>query len=369
MNNKLDLEVAAELSMLTQYMDTLLDLHPDDDGFDISNAANFSEHSDLINSYRYEILNLPYTFRSYLHMALDAFNALEETYQGYPEAYKNLISATGLSYIYYISFYIVTAEKKTREEHSNKIKNREITHNSIIYNHYLSQLDDFLEETRANTSLEMKQEIFCDIIEYKLSPVYPYEYYKNYGEFRMNILRYKLERAKLRFRASQEPFKTIFSDILITLRGINDRLEPLITNRIVHFFKNHGLSYQEIETLSLQSLLAKVREKQNLLPEKTVSADISENSSNTTTEPRGVGLLEAAMIFHDHDIEVAKAAKNKYQKANDLPEPIGLDPNHSQRKLYEPAALLKYFKEKECYIPYEEKLFLTRLNDIARLPK
>ncbi len=365
---------------LKEAIKELIRLEADDSySFDKSTAVNYLTQIELIEKHRDEILAKTNFWLSDFSISRDMFYQLEKKITNQPEEYKRLLTCTGLAYLYSINFFIAMSPE---EEYCFRMeKERAIQDFFDSIEERDSGYCKFLGEKHEDYVLNSKRRVFREIIEYKINQIDPMKYYCNLGMLELNILRTQLKEASLVSQQRRKPLCYIFSDPFITLHQINDKYEPIVTPDIIEIFKYHGYRFEDIKTLPLNAMINEILEgytsTDHLLIEdseleSSCTRDNFKGNADTLTnpcKPKGVGLLDAAMVFHDHDLEVAKAAKNRYLRAKDLPEPIGVDPSHSQRKLYEPAALLQYLKEKESYIPYEEKQFLQRLNDLARLPK
>lgn len=114
----------------------------------------------------------------------------------------------------------------------------------------------------------------------------------------------------------------------------------------------------EIEAVSLES---------DLDPESP-TADVGE-VTDTPKGNEGVTMLDAALCL-DGDVEIARAMVKRWQRRR-VPklESIGIDPKHSQAKLYAPAAMLKYIKKIEGNISLSDASLLSALKAKARQPR
>ena len=65
-------------------------------------------------------------------------------------------------------------------------------------------------------------------------------------------------------------------------------------------------------------------------------------SNRRVEQKRGVSLLVTALLVSEDDEDAAKATKKQWHKDTNLPRPIGHDPDHKQRQLYDPSQMAEY---------------------------
>ena len=87
--------------------------------------------------------------------------------------------------------------------------------------------------------------------------------------------------------------------------------------------------------------------------------------------PKGVSLLDAAMILNDADEMLALQKKKAWQRmhAPPLPNSIGNCPEHRQRKLYAPSALADFVEKVEGKRLCTKHKLRQRLTEKARKPR
>lgn len=87
--------------------------------------------------------------------------------------------------------------------------------------------------------------------------------------------------------------------------------------------------------------------------------------------PRGVSMLEAAMLIEMGDDENARLRKDKWLNKRSVTRPlsIGVHIEHAQQPIYEPAALVSFIEKAEKYLTISKVDFIKRLESIARPPR
>lgn len=141
--------------------------------------------------------------------------------------------------------------------------------------------------------------------------------------------------------------------------------EELKEDREVMGFSSSGAAV--LATDRIRSLIQHVME----LGEQDESIDGSGSPLVTTTRKKGVSLQDAALILVSEDSILAKELVKRLQnlRSPKLPDDIGFDPQHSQRKLYEPAALSDFLEKTESKSLCDERDLRKGLKQKARYPK
>jgi len=81
--------------------------------------------------------------------------------------------------------------------------------------------------------------------------------------------------------------------------------------------------------------------------------------------PRGVTLMQAAMMVNDGDRELAKQTKKRWHNSGQLPKPIGVKPSRSQEHVYSPSAMAAFLEKMECGLDRTKAQWKERLTGIA----
>jgi hypothetical protein len=94
----------------------------------------------------------------------------------------------------------------------------------------------------------------------------------------------------------------------------------------------------------------------------------SEPRGEHISGPKGVSLRDAALIMTEGDGELAKEVKRRWENQREpkLPNAIGIDPRHKQRKLFKPSALSEWVESVEGVAVCAQHGLRKRLVDIAR---
>jgi len=93
------------------------------------------------------------------------------------------------------------------------------------------------------------------------------------------------------------------------------------------------------------------------------SLDTSEESDHP--RPRGVTLMQAAMMVNDGDRELAKQTKKRWHNSGRLPKPIGVNPARRQEHVYAPSAMAAFLEKSECGLDLAKAQWKKRLTGIA----
>ncbi len=308
---------------LKEAIKELISLNADDSYlFNKSTAAKYLGQIKLIETHRDEILAKDTFSCSNFSLAVKMFHQLEKKIADESEKYKRLLICTGLAYLYNINYFIAMSPE---EEYCFRMEKERAIQD------FFNSIEDkdsgyckFLSEKYDNSVLHSKRIVFKEIIELKINQINPMEYYCNLGMLELNILRFQLKEAILISQQRYKPLCDIFNDPFITLHQINEKYEPIVTPDIIEIFKSNGYSYEDMKALPLNAMINEILEgytstdylltEDNELGSSSTLDNFEANNDTLTTsnKPKGVGLLDAAIVFHDHDLEVAKAAKNRY---------------------------------------------------------
>jgi hypothetical protein len=82
----------------------------------------------------------------------------------------------------------------------------------------------------------------------------------------------------------------------------------------------------------------------------------------------GVSYRDAAKILNDADESLVAEAVAAWNKKREQPESIGFDPQHSQRKLYAPTALVNFLENSGAIVGISKAELFKRLTALARTP-
>ena len=90
-----------------------------------------------------------------------------------------------------------------------------------------------------------------------------------------------------------------------------------------------------------------------------------------TTPGMGVSMLDAALSLNEGDLTISRETVDRWQKkrAPKRPADIGIDPKHSQIKLYEPNALVNFIRKSDGVSRYDYRKLRQELELKARKPR